>query len=95
MIELYHAICLVSTALQIYFRGFSTMTLPDAFKRFRKHYKITQRQAAAAAGASERNYQDYEYGKVIPSAAVLIALSDYYDCSIDYLVGRSDDQTRH
>jgi transcriptional regulator with XRE-family HTH domain len=71
------------------------MDLSDAFKRFRKYAKITQKQAAQAAGVAERLYQSYEYGKVVPSALVLIALADYFDVSLDYLVGRSDDPTRH
>lgn len=71
------------------------MELPVALKRFRKQMKITQKQAAIAANVSERNYQDYEYGKVIPSATVLITLADHFDVSLDYLVGRSDDPTRY
>lgn len=42
----------------------------------------------------EQGYQRYEYGKVVPSARVLIALADFYDVSLDYLVGRSDDPAR-
>lgn len=71
------------------------MQLSDALKRFRKAYKITQKQAAEMANISERNYQDYEYGKVIPTATILIALADYFDVSIDYLVGRSDNPNSH
>ena len=71
------------------------MELSDAFKRFRKNLGITQKQAATAAGVAERLYQSYEYGKVVPSALVLIALADYFDVSLDYLVGRSDDPQRH
>lgn len=70
------------------------MNLSDALRRFRKHANITQKQAAQGANASKRVYQDYEYGKVIPSATVLIALADYFDVSLDYLVGRSDDPAR-
>ena len=66
------------------------MKLPEAFRRFRKYAKITQKQAALAANVSERNYQDYEYGKVVPSATVLVALAEHFDVSIDYLVGRTD-----
>ncbi len=66
------------------------MKLSDALKRFRKYAQITQKQAAAAANVSERNFQDYEYGKVIPSATVLIALADYFNVSLDYLTGRTD-----
>ena len=71
------------------------MELSDAFKRFRKYAKITQKQAAQDAGVGERLYQSYEYGKVVPSATVLIALADFFDVSLDYLVGRSDDPQRH
>lgn len=71
------------------------MELCEAFRRFRKTYGITQREAAQAAGVTERVYQSYEYGKVIPTATVLLALADYFDVSIDYLVGRSDDPKRY
>lgn len=70
------------------------MSLPDALRRFRKLRKVTQKQAASAAGVAERVYQSYEYGKVVPAVTVLIALADYFDVSLDYLVGRSDDPER-
>ena len=70
------------------------MPLGEALKRFRKKYKVTQKQAAEIAGVAERVYQSYEYGKVAPTAPVLIALADYFDVSLDYLVGRSDDPER-
>ena len=55
------------------------MSLSEAFRRFRKSVKITQKQAAEVAGVAERVYQSYEYGKVIPAATVLIAIADYFD----------------
>ncbi len=64
--------------------------LPNALKRFRKEFKITQKQAANAANIAERVYQSYEYGKVVPTATVLINLADCFDVSLDYLVGRTD-----
>lgn len=66
------------------------MQLSDALRRCRRTYALTQKQAAQIAGVAERVYQSYEYGKVIPSAAVLIATADHLDISLDYLVGRSD-----
>lgn len=71
------------------------MELNEALRRIRKQKKITQVQAARAAGVSEAMYQFYEYGKNEPTASVLIALADYFDVSLDYLVGRSDDPARH
>lgn len=70
------------------------MSLSEALRRFRKSVKITQEQAAEVAGVAERVYQSYEYGKVIPAATVLIAIADYFDVSLDYLCGRSDDPAR-
>ena len=70
------------------------MNLHEALKRCRKEKKTTQKQAAVAAGVSESMYQFYEYGKNEPTASVLIALADFFDVSLDYLVGRSDDPQR-
>ena len=39
-------------------------------------------------------YQRYEYGDRSPAFEQLIALADYFDVSLDYLVGRSDDPVR-
>ena len=66
------------------------MILADALKRFRKQYHITQKKAAEISGVSERVYQSYEYGKVVPAVTVFIALADHFNISLDYLVGRSD-----
>lgn len=71
------------------------MQLSDALKRFRKAQKLTQKQAAQLAGVGERVYQSYEYGKVVPTITVLVALADALDVSLDYLVGRSGDPTLH
>lgn len=71
------------------------MSLSEALRRFRKDHHVTQKKAAEAAGVAERVYQSYEYGKVVPTISVLVALADFFDVSLDYLVGRSDDPTRH
>lgn len=70
------------------------MNLNDALRRCRKLRKVTQAQAAQAGGVSESMYQFYEYGRNEPTASVLISLADFFDVSLDYLVGRSDDPTR-
>lgn len=68
--------------------------LATYFKRARIASKLTQKQVAEGIGVAEQAYQRYEYGKVVPSALVLIALADFYDVSLDYLCGRSDDPAR-
>lgn len=69
--------------------------LANRFKKIRTDMGLTQKQVADGIGVAEQAYQRYEYGRTVPSALVLIALADYFDVSLDYLVGRSDDPTRH
>lgn len=66
------------------------MTLPEALKRFRKEFKVTQKQAAKVVGVTERAYQNYETDKTEIPAAALLNIADAYGLSLDYLAGRSD-----
>jgi transcriptional regulator with XRE-family HTH domain len=51
---------------------------------------MTQRQLAEALRVTVRTITNYENGSREPNIATLIALADYFDVSLDYLVGRSD-----
>lgn len=59
-------------------------------KSIRKASNATQKQVAIAINTSEQNYQRYERGTQQPTLPTLVALADYFNVSIDYLVGRSD-----
>jgi transcriptional regulator with XRE-family HTH domain len=67
------------------------MSFAERLKRCRQEKKISQKALAAAIGISYRAYQYYESGEQIPTLNVVIALADYFDVSLDYLVGRSDE----
>lgn len=69
--------------------------LANQFKKVRIEKGLTQKQVADGIGIAEQAYQRYEYGRTVPSALVLIALADYFDVSLDYLVGRSDNASRN
>ena len=45
-------------------------------------------------GVTDESVRLLEKSKRSPSFEILCALADYFDVSIDYLVGRSDDPTR-
>ena len=45
-------------------------------------------------GVSDEAVRLMERGKRSPSFEVLISIATYFDVSLDYLVGRSDDPTR-
>jgi transcriptional regulator with XRE-family HTH domain len=62
----------------------------ERLKQLRKSKKVTQKALALAINVTERYSQEMEYGKTKPGFDILVALADYFDVSIDYLVGRSD-----
>ena len=66
------------------------MTLQERMRELRKERKETQRQVAAAAGMTDRQYQRFETGKQKPGFDSLLALADHFGVSLDYLAGRSD-----
>jgi len=62
----------------------------NRLKECRKNIHKTQRDVAAALGITESGYQKYELGKNEPKMETLNKIADYYNVSIDYLMGRSD-----
>ena len=70
------------------------MTFPERLLQLKQERKVLQKDVAAGIGLSLRGYQYYEKGQKEPTLSVLIRLADFYDVSLDYLVGRSDDPER-
>ena len=62
----------------------------ERFKQLRKERKVPQQQLADVMGVKLRAYQGYETETHEPRIQGLIALANFYDVSIDYLVGRTD-----
>ena len=65
----------------------------ERLKELRTNKNITQKQFAKIIGIEERSYQRYENGNSTPNYNVLIFIADYYNVSLDYLTGRSDNST--
>lgn len=55
---------------------------------------LSQRDLAQILNLTNPAITMLEHAKRSPSFEVLCALADYFDVSIDYLVGRSNDPTR-
>ena len=66
------------------------MNFPTRLKELRLNKNLTQKQVYSAVGLSPLGYQRYEYGEREPAFKKLLALSDYFGVSLDYLVGRTD-----
>lgn len=54
---------------------------------------ITRRELAQSVNVSERLLYYYVAGQKTPNMETLIALADFFNVSLDYLVGRTDDPT--
>ena len=66
----------------------------DNLKQLRKSHKLTLSQLGNVIGLSKTSLSDIENAKVFISFDKAIALADYFDVSLDYLVGRSDNPER-
>ena len=63
-------------------------------KELRKEKRFTQREMGEQLGITMRAYQCYEQGTRYPEFPGLIKLADFFDVSLDYVVGRSNHRER-
>ena len=56
----------------------------------REDRDLTQKQMGEILSCSQRVYSNYERGDLDIPTDILISLSDLYNVSIDYLLGRTD-----
>lgn len=70
------------------------MKFHERMRSLRKEKGITQKEMAAELGVGYRALQCYEYNERYPDVLGLVAIADYFDISLDYLMGRSDVRAR-
>ena len=63
--------------------------LPDRLKEARIKINLSRKEVAEHFGISSSIIAGYETGYRTPSTEVLIKLSGLYQCSLDYLVGKT------
>ena len=61
----------------------------NRIKDLREDKDMRQSDLARATGIDQRTISNYETGKTAPDAYALIKLADFFDVSIDYIVGRT------
>lgn len=59
-------------------------------KELRKSKHISQQKMAMDLNTNQNTISRYETGVREPGISELIRIADYFDVSIDYLVGRTD-----
>lgn len=64
-------------------------------KELRSKKGISQQGLAEAIGISQQSVNKYENHKIEPDIATLIKIADYFDVTLDYLVGRTDENGKN
>ena len=60
----------------------------DNIRNLREDADKTQTEIAEYLNIKQTTYSKYELGKINVPIEMLIKIADYYDVSLDYLVGR-------
>lgn len=66
--------------------------LAEQLYSLRRERNLTQEDAARELGIGLRTYCRYEKNEREPTASVLVQMADFYNVTLDYLVGRSDER---
>lgn len=61
-------------------------------KDLREDHDLKQKQIAEMLHVHQTTYSDYELGNLNIPVSVLCRLADFYDTSVDYLLGRTDER---
>ena len=61
----------------------------------REDSDLTQKQVAQMLGMSQTGYSKYETGENDVPTFVLIKLSEFYNVSIDYILGQTDNPKKN
>ena len=59
-------------------------------RQLRKSMGLTQSQLANALETTQRNISYLESGKIEPDLLMLWKVADFFDVSVDYLLGRTE-----
>lgn len=66
------------------------MEFNGILKKLRQDNEMTQEELAKKINSSRSNIANYENGKNMPSVEVLEKLAKVFDCTLDYLMGKSE-----
>lgn len=78
-----------------YYYYYEYQNFAGRLKELRTSRGLTLEALATEVHGSKAAIGNLENQKKKPGLDTLLALADYFDVSLDYLVGRSDDPSRH
>ncbi|MDE6598668.1 MAG: helix-turn-helix transcriptional regulator [Oscillospiraceae bacterium] len=69
--------------------------LPERLRELREKFGISQRDAAERVGIAPTTISGYERGERTPDVLTVLKFSYVYNCSVDYLLGKSHEDDSH
>ncbi len=70
------------------------MKINEKIKELREEKNLSQYKISSLLEIQRYTYANWEQGRSEPSSEQLIKLADFFNVSIDYLVGREDDYVK-
>lgn len=67
------------------------MTVAEKLKAIRIEHNLTQKELSDRLGIGQATIACYENAQHDPHISILTSYADYFECSIDYLLGRTDE----
>ena len=71
------------------------MIFNERIRTLRKEQHLTQSQVAASCSLAPRAYQRLEESGARPNYNSLLQLANFYQVSVDWLMGRTEDREVH
>ena len=68
-----------------------TQLFSKRLRILRKNKNLTQAQLGNALNLENSTISSYERNKIMPSSDVLLKIAKYFNVSVDYLIGNTDD----
>lgn len=65
-------------------------TVGEIIRKKRKAIEVKEGELAQEIGVSAHTITRWEHGEAYPSLMNVIAVAEFFDCSIDELVGRTE-----
>lgn len=69
--------------------------LPERLREMREKYNLSQDTLADRLGITSSAVSLYERGERTPSVQIILKLSYIYNCSVDYLLGKNNENDNH
>ena len=95
MTSIFYLNTFVKGVITIFFFFFDEDTFASRLKQLRVNNSLTLEQLGLKIESTKATLANFENCNKKPSLDMLIKLADYFDVSLDYLVGRTNDPKLH